>query len=147
MGTRSNIRIHDGDDKLLCCLYRQFDGYPAGVGCMLQDFVEDKVMVNGFNEEDGSQINGPGDFATMFITWDKGLGDNKVSTGNLYMMRPNHKVGSSWEEYCYDIFFDKDGEPVVTVIELHDKKYGGNKVLCTKQPLRTVDMKSLKSNK
>ena len=52
MGTRSLTVIKDGDGGEIAVLYGQMDGYPAGHGAELAQFLEGKHLVNGFGLDD-----------------------------------------------------------------------------------------------
>jgi hypothetical protein len=49
MGTRSLTIFQENDNKEICVMYRQFDGYPDGHGEELARFLSGFTMVNGFN--------------------------------------------------------------------------------------------------
>ncbi len=80
MGTRSATIFYDDEDKPLCAIYRQYDGYPEGHGLELAKLA-DKTIVNGYNvnQKDGKHANGMGDLAAQVIA---GLKNN-----------PHHRIG------------------------------------------------------
>ncbi len=49
MGTRALTFVYEGETPIIN-LYRQYDGYPAGHGAELAEFLEGYTVVNGFGE-------------------------------------------------------------------------------------------------
>jgi hypothetical protein len=114
MGTRALTRVFEGDTELVC-IYRQFDGYPDGLGEELRDFCAKKKVVNGISSkhEPGTVANGAGCLAAMLVTHLKGS-----RAGNVYI----HPVGSKacGEEYeyhvkcpSYDVIDENGPQPIV----------------------------------
>ena len=108
MGTRSITNIFDKDwdsetkrGKLLCTLYRQYDGNPCGHGQNLFDIINPLKMVNGFTFDGAPQANGMGCLAAQIIA---GLKDG---VGNVYV----YPSGSNdcGEEYIYNLWLFKGG--------------------------------------
>ena len=101
MGTRSITHIHDGDltDEILCTIYRQFDGYPEGLGAELAGVLAPLAIVNGF-KKDRPEANGMGCLAAQIV------GALKKGVGNVYI----YKAGSQdhGEEYTYRIYAKKE---------------------------------------
>lgn len=97
MGTRSLTHIQDEDGNVLTTIYRQFDGYPSGMGDDIKSVLGGKIVVNGYNDT-ATQVNGMGCAAAMLIA---GLKDG---CGNLYV----YPVDSSdcGEEYIYILSTD-----------------------------------------
>ena len=59
MGTRSTITFCEKiDDKIIpyVNIYQQYDGYLEGVGKELCEWLEDKIIVNGFSPGDRRDI-------------------------------------------------------------------------------------------
>ena len=52
MGTRSLTYVFDGDQPILC-LYRQYDGYVAGHGREVAEFLRGNQVVNGLSLNPG----------------------------------------------------------------------------------------------
>ena len=92
MGTRALVRFHDDEGVELATVYRQFDGYPSGLGADLKAILADRVLVNGFNDA-SRQLNGMQCLAAFVVS---GLKDG---CGGVYLYR----VGSAdcGEEYEY----------------------------------------------
>lgn len=116
MGTRSNVRVYDNDgDEILVTLYRQFDGYPTGMGSDIKSILNDGnvTIVNGYggDQECPTHFNGMGCLAAYLIGQLKGIPDDEPYTrciGNVYIFPPNHEPGQSWEEYLYDLYIQND---------------------------------------
>ena len=100
MGTRSVTYIHNGDLKsdILCAIYRQFDGYPTGMGNDIVKILGHKKLVNGLNSDTTNVCNGLGCAAATLV---KNL---KEDAGSIYMCFTT----SLGEEWNYHIFFDGD---------------------------------------
>lgn len=98
MGTRALIHVKDDrSETTLVTIYRQFDGYPEGLGADLRAIVAGKTIVNGYNDP-VTQINGAGCLAAQIIA------NLKEGCGNVYIYPPNSEdVG---EEYTYTISCD-----------------------------------------
>ena len=101
MGTRSLTNVKAADGTTLVTIYRQFDGYPNGIGADIKAAIGGKMIVNGFNDA-ATQINGIESAAAMLVA---SLANPK-KTGNVYIFKPDTvDVG---EEYAYTIS-EKDG--------------------------------------
>lgn len=94
MGTRSLTHIKDGEDTLVT-IYRQYDGYPDGMGIELADILKGKTIVNGFSSDDQPAFNGMGCLAAQVIK------ELKDGIGNVYIAVPN--ANNRWEDYVYEI--------------------------------------------
>lgn len=114
MGTRSLTVFKDAneEDPEFAVLYRQFDGYPTGLGADILECFKGKVVVNGYNDD--NQINGGGDMAVQLIAFLKQKESRSfnyktseytpkpVNTpGGLYLHRPGTR--DCGEEYIYTI--------------------------------------------
>ena len=95
MGTRALVRVFDEGREILC-LYKQFDGYPEGLGKNLAEFVSSKQITNGVRGDGAGTANGMGCLAGQILTH---LKDGCV--GSVYVYPP----GSSdcGEEYEYHV--------------------------------------------
>lgn len=101
MGTRSmTYVIDDYDNKTpIISLYRQFDGYPAGMGQDLYNFLANRQVVNGFGEKSVLTSNGIDDLAAQLVCYLKN--DKYATTGNVYLF-PTRKLPikkQTFEEY------------------------------------------------
>ena len=107
MGTRSNVRFKE-DGTVIGCLYRQYDGYPEGMGQDLLDILPggDPSIVNGFGprSEIPHSFNGIPCLAAYVTGQLKGS-----QIGNVYMYPSDHEPGSAGEEFCYDLSLGDDG--------------------------------------
>ena len=99
MGTRSLTHIKDGN-KTLLTIYRQYDGYPTGLGAELYEFLKDFTVVNGFGSKLPNLANGIGCLAAQIV------GHLKDGVGNVYIYPPNSK--DCGEEYIYTISLKKN---------------------------------------
>jgi len=100
MGTRSLTYVYGGDreTKPLMCLYRQYDGYPAGHGQELIDFLKPIKLVNGLGPDNKQKVaNGMGCLAAQLIA------NFKDGPGQFYLHEPVLDQDSG-QEYEYHIF-------------------------------------------
>jgi hypothetical protein len=109
MGTRALIHVKD-DEETLVTIYRQYDGYPSGLGQDIKDVFEGRELVNGYNDL-ATQVNGMGCAAAMLVA---GI---KKGCGIVYI----YPVDSSdcGEEYTY-VLYAKEGK-----LMINDGKYDG----------------------
>jgi hypothetical protein len=100
MGTRSLTYVYGGDreTKPLMCLYRQYDGYPAGHGQELIDFLKPIRLVNGLGSDNKQKVaNGMGCLAAQLVA------NFKDGPGQFYLYEP--ELGQdACQEYEYHIF-------------------------------------------
>lgn len=108
--------MDDIDDKPLCVMYRQYDGYPEVHGKELSEFLETKKIVNGFGRGDYDNFNGMGCLAAQCIKYfKKGIGD-------IYIKSLDHIK----EEFNYFVR-DKKGNIHITVEDCDGKQlFKGN---------------------
>lgn len=112
MGTRSNLRVKDDSGNVLVTVYRQFDGYPTGMGNDIKEYLNDGdcIIVNGYqmDMENPEYFNGMGDLAAYLIGQLKLTPAQKhghlKTIGNVYIYPPEHEPGTGWEEYVYDLY-------------------------------------------
>lgn len=106
MGTRSTTTIIDNDGQRLVMIYRQFDGYPTGMGADIKNILDDgkAKLVNGYGlDQDNPQIfNGMGDLAAYLIGKLKTSGEKTI--GNVYIFPPDN----GGEEYNYTLSVKND---------------------------------------
>ncbi len=86
MGTRSMTYVC-GEDRILCAIYRQFDGYPDGHGQDLFNLLKERKIANGIpagtDLKTWSMSNGMGCLAARLV------GDLKHGQiGNIYLEEP-----------------------------------------------------------
>jgi len=97
MGTRSLTRIYDYDGDEICCIYKQYDGYPDGYGKELFDFIQSGKLVNGIPLGTKDKVfNGMGCFAAQLICHFK-----EELSGGYYIEKPGTK--GMGEEFVYCI--------------------------------------------
>lgn len=103
MGTRSNVRFRDDGGRILTCVYRQYDGYPSGMGNDLLNILNggDVEITNGFGGDQAAPavFNGMGCMAAYVIGALK-----QARIGNVYMYPSDHEPGSCGEEYLYEFY-------------------------------------------
>ncbi len=107
MGTRSTVKFYseyNNEDPILS-VYQQFDGYINGVGHDLANFLKDKKVINGIQDEtiEGGYANGMGCLAAQYVA------NKKVSIGGFYLT--NSDDGQS---YDYEVRYI-DGNIVIEV--------------------------------
>ena len=95
MGTRSQTHVKDEHGRTLVTIYRQYDGYPSGMGVDLASFADSGPLVNGISPGQRNVFSGMGCFAASLIK------ELKEGPGGIYIHRPNSK--DYWEEYTYEI--------------------------------------------
>lgn len=98
MGTRALTHIHEGDlsSPIITTIYRQFDGYPDGLGQELADFLAPIKVVNGISDCSLPIANGMGCLAAQVI---KHLKDD---VGSVYVY---HAGGNDYgEQFTYHIY-------------------------------------------
>jgi len=127
MGTRSLTRViprqeglsfsegHNHVDKSVVNMYRQFDGYPEGMGLELAEFLSEFTIVNGLSCFRPNKIaNGPGCLAAQLVQ------HFKEGPGNIYLYPWDGEIGDSWEEYIYTLY-PKEGEPTfMSIYSIHE---------------------------
>ena len=92
MGTRSITRILDETGKEFVTIYRQYDGYPSGMGNDIFVSLGKRKLVNGFSNPD-VETNGMHCAAALLIS------DIKQGCGNVYLYAPGEI--DCGEEYTY----------------------------------------------
>lgn len=107
MGTRARVNVIDGN-KPLVSIYRQFDGYPSGLGQEVADFAKKLKLVNGIGADKTAIANGMGCFAAQLIKHLKG------DVGNVYIRDTSDE--SHGEEFSYDLS-ERDGKIWMAVYE------------------------------
>ena len=115
MGTRSLTKVYDRNGDIICCLYRQYDGYPDGHGAELKEYCKEMAIVNGISAgfAPKTHSNGMDEFAAKLVTHLKN--DNLV--GNIYLMPPDtFDVG---EDFIYHIRQDAQNRIKVTYEDVY----------------------------
>ncbi len=101
MGTRARINVQDGN-QIIVSIYRQFDGYPDGLGQEILDQFRGCQITNGIGPGDcGQTANGMGCFAAQLVA------HLKKDPGNVYLR--NTGDDSQGEEFSYNLS-ERDGK-------------------------------------
>ena len=122
MGTRALLHIKENGlkSKTIATIYRQYDGYPSGLGMDIYNILNNgkATLLNGFGDHKApAYFNGMGCLAAYLIGE---LKERRI--GNVYLYPPNSKIYN--EEYVYTVFC-KDNE---LMIEVNDIYKEGNKI-------------------
>jgi hypothetical protein len=107
MGTRARVNIYDGNE-ILVSIYRQYDGYPGGLGQEVADFVSGLTLVNGLGTDKATVANGMGCLAAQLIA------HLKTEAGNVYIR--DTSPDSHGEEYVYTLY-ERNGKICLRVNE------------------------------
>lgn len=101
MGTRSLTFVYQDKTPVLC-MYRQYDGYPAGHGAELAEFLgQFEAITNGIRVgETRKTANGMGCLAAQLVGHFK-----QGEVGGFYLYPTNSK--DCGQEYEYHIYEDK----------------------------------------
>lgn len=106
MGTRSTITFCEKvNDKIIpyVNIYQQYDGYLEGVGKELCEWLEDKIIVNGFSYFDKFDkrdiANGVGCLVAQFIS------DKKNGVGDFYIYPIGE--GKGYCDYNYTVIINE----------------------------------------
>lgn len=117
MGTRSLTIVKNDENKDICVMYRQFDGYPCVHGQELVDWLKGSVVVNGLMT-DGvkKKHNGMGCLAASLVA------AFKDGPGGIYLEPSGTRdVG---EEFVYTIY-KRDGRLRLHVAYYRELKWEG----------------------
>lgn len=104
MGTRSITIVLDEDNNKIIEMYKQFDGYPDGLGLELQQFISSGKMVNGIGLDRGKVFNGINCFAAQLVS------HMKTEAGGIYLHAPT-TLGSNYGDIygvAYYYIIDSD---------------------------------------
>jgi len=103
MGTRSVTHVYDESGALIISMYRQYDGYPTGMGQDLKDFLDGIVIVNGLMLGDTRRTaNGMGCLAAQIVA------NFKTEPGEFYLYPPDPELDAGQEfEYFISLRHDK----------------------------------------
>lgn len=111
MGTRGLIHIKDKEGETYCTIYRQYDGYPSGLGKDIFDTLGRRKLVNGI-QNTLKEMNGVGCAAALLISSLKGS-----EAGYVYLYSPNSSnVG---EDYTYTVY-EKDDQLFIKGITIDE---------------------------
>ena len=107
MGTRSLTYVYETfkndkgqrQNEPILCMYGQYDGYVAGHGAELAEFLATGKLVNGIGLDAGKVFNGMGCLAAQLVA------HFKTEAGGFYLRAPVINR-DDWQEYEYHIFED-----------------------------------------
>jgi hypothetical protein len=105
--------------KKIVTMYRQYDGYPSGMGKDLANFLKDGKLVNGISGNE-KVFNGMGCLSAQVVAHLK-TDMGHIKAGNVYL----HSAGTTncGEEFVYEIVGDFDTkEIIIKVFEVYEKK-------------------------
>ena len=118
MGTRATIHIAKREEgvsfseipeKKLVSIYKQYDGYPEGLGVTIADYLYGKKMVNGIGVDRSIVFNGLGCLAASLIA------ELKEEAGNVYVDNPESPHG--WLDYEYVIWGDEGKDIWISIFD------------------------------
>jgi hypothetical protein len=96
MGTRSLTFVKNEDNEPIINMYRQYDGYPSGMGVDLLEFLDGLHMVNGIRVGEKKRIaNGVHCLAAQLVS------HFKADAGGIYLYPTTDT--NCWQEYEYHI--------------------------------------------
>ena len=120
MGTRATIHIAKREEgvsfseipkKKLVSIYKQYDGYPEGLGVTIANYLDDKKIVNGIGVDRSIVFNGLGCLAASLIA------ELKEEAGNVYIDNPDCPHG--WLDYEYVIWGDAGKDLSISIFECY----------------------------
>lgn len=115
MGTRSLTTFIERytDEKTkkvknikIVTMYRQYDGYPKGMGMDLANFLVKGKLVNGISASESELVfNGMGCLAAQVVA------HFKEGAGSIYL----HRGGTinCWEEYRYEVISNEGSKEII----------------------------------
>ena len=113
MGTRSLTIVKESIDPScedIIVMYKQFDGYPEGMGVKLANFLEGYIIINGIPPNPNPKsANGIHDLAAQLVA------EFKNEIGEIYL----HPSGTRdvWEEFIYYIYLGPDNILRIQVVQ------------------------------
>jgi len=122
MGTRSIVTFKDEwNDKEICAVYRQYDGYPEGRGKELAEFLDGYRIGNGIPSglsihREIKYANGMRELSILWIVEEK----SKNMFGNVYLEPAGFR--SPDLEWHYEVTCSKEGTPQVKVYDIYGKE-------------------------
>lgn len=126
MGTRSlttfiekwtNEKTQKVKQTKIVTMYRQYDGYPSGMGIDLAEFLAKGKLVNGIScTETELVFNGMGCLAAQAVA------HFKDGPGSIYLQRGG--TINSWEEYRYEVITTMgSSEIIMRCYDVYKKKW------------------------
>lgn len=133
MGTRVLVNVFQGDRQLVC-IYRQFDGYPDGMGKDLAKFFLDSKIINGIGGNDrqehvdsftqpfsgnGRRFNSVQCLGAQLVHYLKGSKIPEIpEVGNVYLYPAG--TTDAGQEWVYNITVDENDEITIEVLDVWD---------------------------
>ena len=133
MGTRSLAYVIDEKKNILATIYRQYDGYPEGMGYDLYNVLAGRKLCNGFTSDTDYKeySNGIGDLAAYIVHVLKDV----CPIGTVYLYPPpkeslskskeltdkdfavlNKHCNNCWGEYTYIVTVDDNNKDTLRII-------------------------------
>jgi hypothetical protein len=135
MGTRSMTDVIETykDDSgkkreiALLTMYRQYDGYPSGMGADLAEFLSSGKVVNGIGMAETERVfNGAGCLAAQLVA------NFKQGAGGFYIHKPKQR--NCGEEYIYQVYVDHSNKEVkLRCLEVGYMSKSGNYIHKTRE--------------
>lgn len=102
MSTSATVFIREYG-AVVACIYKHWDGYPAGIGRAIQDFAGDIPVTRGLNRQRAS-FNGMDDFAAALVAHLKTDPETKkIIAGDVYLYPADTVPFASGEDYVYTL--------------------------------------------
>ena len=125
MSTRAQVRFatreegvtfneYPSVDKVYVEIYNHYDSYPAGLGVILAEFLEDFKVVNVLSFGRDKVANGMGCLAAQLIAY------MKDGPGGIYLQKPSEDTG--WAEYVYYIWAVENKGIWISIFDTFDEK-------------------------
>ena len=134
MATRAKIHIARREEgvsfseipeKVIVSIYNHYDGYPEGLGVILAEYLDGKVITNGLgSRDDYSVFNGMGCLAASLIE------ELKDGPGDIYIEDPEHPHG--WIDYDYYVWGDDAKDIWISIFD-------GSECIFVGRPLQLLD--------
>jgi len=120
MGTRSITRVKNEKGAIVVEIYKQYDGYPKGLGGELVAFCKSGKMTNGIPAGSTEKLfNGMGCFSAQLIAHlKKGVGEIYLEAPSPKNKSPKYFADKYYAEYVYEIGKDLK----VHCWDAHDEK-------------------------
>jgi len=99
MGTRSITVVRDDEGNKIIEMYKQYDGYPSGMGMELMNFLKGGVVVNGYSTSSDNvrQFNGMECLAAQLVA------HFKEGVGGIYLHAPTPRHESMYYADRYGV--------------------------------------------
>jgi len=129
MGTRSSVIVLNENKDKIINLYRQFDGYPEGMGKDIFNVFGNIKLTNGFNsdqEQENCWANGMEDLAEMVVceiknqcktstkfnsdTYEKKQDYDLLGIGNVYLYPVDFENEQSYKYVIYPVDYEDENE-------------------------------------